>query len=80
MLSYSFLEARSFPKGHATKNPDLQTAFIAVTKYLALKITSKSTGCIVLMYIVFSSFSTRVNISTTISQRTAESSCIHSIA
>lgn len=77
MLPYSFLAARSFPKRHGTKKIDLQTALIAVTKYLALKITSKSRGRIVLLYIVFSSFTTRVNISTTISQRIALSPAVY---
>lgn len=71
MLPSSFLAARSFPKGHRKKKKkiDLQTSLRAVTKYLALKITSKSRGCIVLLYIVFSSFTTKVNISTAICQR-----------
>lgn len=76
MLPSSFLAARSFPKGHRTKKIDLQTSLRAVTKYLALKITSKSRGCIVLLYIVFSSFTTKVNISTTISQRIAQSPAV----
>lgn len=71
MLPSSFLAARSFPKGHRTKKIDLQISLRAVTKYLALKITSKSRGCIVLLCIVFSSLTTKVNISTTISQRIA---------
>lgn len=77
MLPYSFLAARSFPKGHGTKRIDLQTALRVVTKYLALKITSKSRGCIVLLCIVFSSFTTRVNISTAITQRIAPSPAVY---
>lgn len=77
MLPYSSLAARSFPKGHGTKRIDLQTALRVVTKYLALKITSKSRGCIVLLCIVFSSFTTRVNISTTITQRIALSPAVY---
>jgi len=77
MLPYSFIAPRSFRKGQRTKKIDLQTALIAVTKYLALKIASKSRGCIVLLYIVFSSFTTRVNISTAISQRIALSPAVY---
>lgn len=77
MLPSSFLAARSFPKGHRTKKIDLQTSLRTVTKYLALKITSISRGCIVLLYIVFSSFTTKVNISTTVSQRIALSPAVY---